>query len=154
MHYSIVFTIRRLWIILAASMAVMFTVLLYFGGEIYQKAPPIPEKVVVEGIDGAEGLPQVTVYERQHIQRGQNIWQVIGGMQRGSVWGHGSYLAPDWSADWLHREAKALLNIYSHRQHNKGFDDISQTEQEVLIAQKKMGTIYLAPQEKPLKYRA
>jgi nitric oxide reductase subunit B len=26
----------------------------------------------------------------------------------GSVWGHGAYQAPDWSADWLHREAVAL----------------------------------------------
>ena len=26
-------------------------------------------------------------------------------MEVGSVWGHGSYVAPDWTADWLHREA-------------------------------------------------
>ena len=32
----------------------------------------------------------------------------MGGMQQGSIWGHGSYVAPDWSADWLHREAVAL----------------------------------------------
>jgi nitric oxide reductase large subunit len=30
---------------------------------------------------------------------------------QGSIWGHGGYLAPDWSADWLHREALSLLNI-------------------------------------------
>jgi nitric oxide reductase subunit B len=34
----------------------------------------------------------------------------MGGMQQGSIWGHGSYVAPDWSADWLHREALALLD--------------------------------------------
>ncbi|MCZ6564960.1 MAG: hypothetical protein O6852_02350 [Gammaproteobacteria bacterium] len=32
-------------------------------------------------------------------------------MRQGSIWGHGSYLAPDWSADWLHREALALLAL-------------------------------------------
>jgi hypothetical protein len=32
-----------------------------------------------------------------------------GGQQVGSVWNHGSYVAPDWSADWLHREAFAPL---------------------------------------------
>ncbi|WP_221899859.1 hypothetical protein [Bathymodiolus platifrons methanotrophic gill symbiont] len=32
-------------------------------------------------------------------------------MQQGSIWGHGSYLAPDWSADWLHREALELLSL-------------------------------------------
>jgi len=26
-----------------------------------------------------------------------------GGQHMGSVWGHGAYLAPDWSADYLHR---------------------------------------------------
>jgi nitric oxide reductase subunit B len=26
-------------------------------------------------------------------------------MEIGSIWGHGSYVAPDWTADWLHREA-------------------------------------------------
>jgi nitric oxide reductase subunit B len=45
------------------------------------------------------------IYSKQDIEDGQNIWQTIGGMQQGSIWGHGSYLAPDWSADWLHREA-------------------------------------------------
>ncbi len=37
------------------------------------------------------------------------MWQSTGGMQQGSIWGHGGYLAPDWSADWLHREAVGLL---------------------------------------------
>lgn len=39
------------------------------------------------------------------IGQGQNVWQTMGGMEVGSVWGHGSYVAPDWTADWLHREA-------------------------------------------------
>ncbi len=38
----------------------------------------------------------------------------MGGMEQGSIWGHGSYVAPDWSADWLHREALALLDITAH----------------------------------------
>jgi nitric oxide reductase subunit B len=37
----------------------------------------------------------------------------MGGMQLGSIWGHGSYVAPDWSADWLHREAVAILNRWA-----------------------------------------
>jgi hypothetical protein len=40
---------------------------------------------------------------------------LAGGQQLGSVWGHGSYLAPDWSADWLHREAIALREIWAQR---------------------------------------
>src|SRR5690606_3298123 len=51
-----------------------------------------------------------TVYTRADIQRGRQVWQSMGGMQLGSLWGHGGYVAPDWSADWLHRESVALLN--------------------------------------------
>ena len=38
------------------------------------------------------------------VGRGQNVWQALGGMEVGSIWGHGSYVAPDWTADWLHQE--------------------------------------------------
>ena len=37
----------------------------------------------------------------------------MGGMQLGSIWGHGGYVAPDWSADWLHREAIAVLDLWA-----------------------------------------
>lgn len=40
--YNVIFTIKRLWIILLTSMVVMFSVLLYFGGQIYQMVPPMP----------------------------------------------------------------------------------------------------------------
>ncbi len=101
--YSSHFPIRRLWIILGSSMAVMFGTLLWFGAQIYQQAPPIPAAVVTEA--------GTTILTRADIERGQNVWQSIGGMQQGSIWGHGSYVAPDWSADWLHREALALLDV-------------------------------------------
>ena len=31
----------------------------------------------------------------------------------GPIWGHGSYVAPDWTADWLHREAMFILDRWS-----------------------------------------
>ena len=102
-HYQAQFSIRRLWAVFGASMLVMFGTLLYYGGQIYQAAPPIPARVVT-----ADGQ---TVYTQAQIERGQNLWQAMGGMQQGSIWGHGSYVAPDWSADWLHREALALLDL-------------------------------------------
>ncbi|MBC7174213.1 MAG: cbb3-type cytochrome c oxidase subunit I, partial [Polyangiaceae bacterium] len=36
--------------------------------------------------------------------------QSLGGMEVGSIWGHGSYVAPDWTADWLHRELVFILD--------------------------------------------
>lgn len=104
-NYASLFTIKRLWIILVVSLVLSFSALLYLGGQIYQQAPPIPN--AVQTFNG------MIIYTKQDIEDGQNIWQSTGGMQQGSIWGHGSYLAPDWSADWLHREAVNLLDIIS-----------------------------------------
>ena len=95
MHY------RNLWIGLFVVIAGSFAVLGYYGVEIYRKAPPIPERVVT-----ASGT---VLFTGQDIRDGQNVWQSTGGQQMGTVWGHGSYVAPDWSADFLHREAEWLL---------------------------------------------
>ena len=104
MHtYQETFSIKRLWIILSLGMLTMFSVLLFLGAEIYQQAPPIPQQVVAESGE--------VLYTKDDIQTGQNVWQSIGGMEQGSIWGHGSYLAPDWSAEWLHREAETLLKL-------------------------------------------
>src|SRR3954447_20692046 len=81
-------------------MVIMFGALLFFGFQIYQAKPPIPGAVRT-----ASGQ---VLFTSTDIQRGQNVWQSMGGMQQGSIWGHGSYVAPDWSADWLHREAVSL----------------------------------------------
>ncbi len=102
-EYSKTFTVKRLWLILLVSLVASFATLLYFGGQIYQQVPPIPAAVQTSAGE--------VVYTRADIERGQNIWQSMGGMQQGSIWGHGSYLAPDWSADWLHREAVLLLSL-------------------------------------------
>ena len=105
--YQTTFTVRRLWALLVVTMVIMFSILLYFGSKIYHEAPPIPGRVVTES--------GVLLFTLEDIQVGQNVWQSTGGMQQGSIWGHGSYLAPDWSADWLHREAEALLAMIAER---------------------------------------
>ncbi len=96
---------RKLWIILFAVLFGSFAVLLLIGRDIAIKAPPMPERVVTESGE--------TVYTRADIQRGRQVWQSMGGMQLGSIWGHGGYVAPDWSADWLHRESLALMNQWA-----------------------------------------
>ena len=98
-------TTRKLWIGLGALLIVSFSVLLWAGSEIFRAAPPMPEKVLVD--DGS------VLYTRADIETGRQVWQSIGGMQLGSIWGHGGYVAPDWSADWLHREAVEVLNIWA-----------------------------------------
>lgn len=93
---------RKLWGALAALLIASFAVLIWVGTEIHRTAPPMPESVL--GPDGA------TVFTRTDIETGRQVWQSVGGQQLGSIWGHGGYVAPDWSADWLHREAVAVLD--------------------------------------------
>lgn len=116
MRYNQLFTQKRLWVIFISSMLVMFSALLFLGNQIYHQAPPIPVTVELETGD--------IVFSKNDIEKGQNVWQSLGGMEQGSIWGHGSYLAPDWSADWLHREATALLNIYSIQRYNAEYKNL------------------------------
>jgi nitric oxide reductase large subunit len=92
----------RLWVALTAVVVLSFAVLGWYGVEIYRQSPPIPDKVVT-----ADGK---VLFTGQDIKDGQNVWQSMGGQEVGSIWGHGAYVAPDWSADYLHREAVAMLD--------------------------------------------
>ena len=58
-----------------------------------------------------------TLFTREEIEQGRIVWQSMGGQEVGTVWGHGAYIAPDWSADWLHREATWLLGHWAQAEH-------------------------------------
>ena len=99
---------RRLWIGLAVVLLVSFGVLGWVGSRIYQLAPPIPDRVVAT--DGR------VVFGPGEVAAGQDVWRSLGGMELGSIWGHGAYVAPDWTADWLHRELTSVLDEWSRRE--------------------------------------
>ncbi|HEY1043307.1 MAG TPA: nitric-oxide reductase large subunit, partial [Telluria sp.] len=107
---------RKLWTWLAIICVCSFAVLGWVGTEIYLKAPPISKVVNSQG---------EVLYTSEQVQQGQQAWRSAGGQQLGSVWGHGSYLAPDWSSDWLHREALALQDIYAQRDFGSPYADLS-----------------------------
>jgi nitric oxide reductase subunit B len=117
---------RKLWTALAVVITLSFIVLGYYGREIYREAPPVPDRVVT-----TEGT---LIFTSRDIDDGRSVWQSTGGQQLGSIWGHGAYTAPDWSADWLHREAVYILNTWATREFGKGFDNLAEEEQVVLKA--------------------
>lgn len=117
---------KKLWLWLLAVMTLSFGVLLYYGYEIYREAPPIPDKVVT-----ADGT---VLFTGQDIKDGQNVWQSLGGQQVGTIWGHGAYVAPDWSADWLHKEAVSMLNQYALSTDSVPFSQLSLERQAGLKA--------------------
>ena len=111
---------------LGATVAASFLVLIIFGVEIYRTAPPFPTKIVVS--DGE------VLYEGQDIKDGQNVWQSMGGQTVGSIWGHGAYIAPDWNADYLHRETEMLLELFAQKD-GKTYKDLPEDEQAKYLVQ-------------------
>ncbi|WP_263975556.1 hypothetical protein [Leptolyngbya sp. 7M] len=89
------------WLVLICL--VTFTVLISAGAAIYKNAPPIPATVV--------SPQQEIILTQDNIQSGQETYLARGGQHIGSVWGHGSYLAPDWTADVLHRWGLATAGV-------------------------------------------
>ena len=109
-------TFRGLW---TAFWVVMVASFLVLGGVGYQgikTAPPIPTEVVT-----TEGQ---VVFTGVTIQDGQNVWQSIGGQEIGSIWGHGAYVAPDWTADYLHRECVIILDGWAQQEGAANFDSL------------------------------
>ncbi len=117
---------KKLWILLISVFVISFAILGWVGTEIFRQAPPIPNQVVA-----ADGRVIIDVGA---VSDGQNVWQAMGGMQVGSIWGHGSYVAPDWTADYLHRECVFILNAWANKEAGKGFDALSADQQAVLKA--------------------
>ncbi len=117
----------RWWVALFVVFVGSFAVLLYMGAQINQAKPPIPDRVV-----DTSGRVIMT---GDDIIQGQKIWQSIGGQQIGSVWGHGAYVAPDWTADWLHREATFLLEQYAGP---GGFENLDPERKAALEARLKL----------------
>jgi nitric oxide reductase subunit B len=89
------------WLVLVCI--VTFSVLIFAGTAIYKNAPPIPAAIV--------SPQQKIILTRANIQSGQETYLARGGQHIGSIWGHGSYLAPDWTADFLHRWGLATAGI-------------------------------------------
>ena len=58
---------RKLWVTLAALLVASFSVLLWTGGQIYQQAPPMPERVVTPS--------GRVIYTREDIEVGRLVWQ-------------------------------------------------------------------------------
>ncbi|WP_299947363.1 nitric-oxide reductase large subunit [uncultured Microbulbifer sp.] len=115
---------RSLWWTLIGVLAVTFSILGYFGSEIYRKAPPIPNAFV-------SGNGEILTTKNK-ILDGQTSWQSVGGMQLGSIWGHGAYQAPDWTADWLHRELVNWLALAAQEEFGLRYESLTEKEKYAL----------------------
>jgi nitric oxide reductase subunit B len=117
-------SLRTLWIVLAVIVIVSFVGLGFVGRQIYLNMPPIPTEVVSQDGD--------VLFSRDDIERGRKVWQSMGGQQLGSIWGHGAYLTPDWSADWLHRELVLILDRWAMQDYRTRYDDLTSERRAAL----------------------
>lgn len=120
-------SLKQRWIWLGLSLFVAFLILGFFGRDVYRHAPPIPERIVNESGE--------VISTKDGILRGQQVWQRMGGQQVGSIWGHGAYQAPDWSADFLHRQTLALLDEYARQRFGKPHAALAAPDQAAIQQQ-------------------
>ena len=107
---------KKLWIAFGLIMLVSFSVLGGVGYKAINNGPPIPDKVVT-----ADGQ---VLFTGETIRDGQNVWQSTGGQEIGTIWGHGAYVAPDWSADYLHRQSEIVLNRWATQSGHPGYQSL------------------------------
>ncbi len=118
---------KKIWIGFITVVVLSFLALIWVGTEIYQTQPPIPDTVIVNETNEV-------IYTKEDIQTGQNVWESIGGMEVGSIWGHGSYVAPDWTADWIHREAVLMLDEWAKKDFNTTYELLDSERKAALKA--------------------
>jgi nitric oxide reductase subunit B len=92
----------------------------------YTNAPPIPLKVVDEA--------GKVLFTKQNIDAGQEVFLKYGLMEHGTLWGHGAYLGPDYTADYLHREAEIVQNVIARKKFGSTYEEIA-PEQKAVVSQ-------------------
>jgi nitric oxide reductase subunit B len=101
--------ISRAWVQAAALVFLFgFFVLGLLAYRTYQAEPPVPVRVVDPG--GRE------LFTGDDVRSGQKLFLRNGLMQYGSIFGHGAYLGPDFTADFLHRSALDVRDQYGGEQ--------------------------------------
>lgn len=120
---------KKYWWLLTFVLVGTFTILGFFGNEVYKQAPPIYN--ALETSDGK------IVYTKNDILDGQVIWQSIGGQQIGSIWGHGAYQAPDWTADWLHKELVNYQSLSANEKFGLDFNELTEEQKYSINMQMK-----------------
>ena len=93
---------------LQASLLVVlfgFLVLGILAYETYREDPPVAAKVV----DPAGRV----LFTKSDVEAGQKVFLNNGLMEYGSIFGHGAYLGPDYTDDYLHRAALSVRAQYA-----------------------------------------
>jgi nitric oxide reductase subunit B len=103
-----------------------FSVLSFVTVLTYTNAPPIPDQV--------KDSAGTVVFTGADIQQGQEVFLKYGLMEHGSLWGHGAYLGPDYSAEYLHRLSEVTRDTIATEKYGRLFAQLSPDEQSAASA--------------------
>jgi len=139
---------KKYWIAVVAVLIIGFSILGYLGTDVYHQVPPVPTAYVSQ--DGQ------VLFTKEDILHGQSAWQSTGGQSVGTVLGHGAYQAPDWTADWLHKEVSIMLDIKSQEAFGVLYNQLGPAQQAAVkevvkeeylgSAVRDDGTVVLSPE--------
>lgn len=93
-----------------------FSILILIAVTTYRNAPPIPDRAVTSS--GS------VIFTKQDVAAGQEVFLKYGLMNNGSVWGHGAYLGPDFTASYLHHMAVDLAGQIAVARFGRRYADL------------------------------
>ena len=101
-----------------------FAVLIYISVKAYKVSPPIPKKVINAAGD--------TVFTGEDILAGQQVFLKYALMENGTIWGHGAYLGPDFSAEYLHGLAEDVAEYQARERYQRGLEALEPAERQAV----------------------
>ncbi len=107
-------------------MIAAFSVLIFVAVRSYTDAPPIPNKVT-------DSKGQM-IFTSDDIEHGQEVFLKYGLMEDGTLLGHGAYLGPDYSAEYLHVEAVSVQKELAAKKYSIPYDSLTEDQKNSIIA--------------------
>lgn len=119
--------LSRWWVRSVVLIVVLcFAVLIWVAISAYENAPPIPAKVV--DVSGK------TLFTGGDILSGQEVFLKHGLMENGTIWGHGAYLGPDFSAEYLHTLALHTGDVLGRKAFGRPMEELDQGKKAMASA--------------------
>jgi nitric oxide reductase subunit B len=97
-----------------------FAILILLSLKAYQDAPPIPVKAVAPNGE--------VVFTADDVSAGQAVFLKYGLMDNGTIWGHGAYLGPDFTAQTLHGLALHLAGRIAQTRFQSAYANLRANE--------------------------
>jgi nitric oxide reductase subunit B len=106
------------------TMVVGFALLILLTTKAYVNAPPIPAQVT----DPAGTI----LFTDADVIDGQQVFLKYGLMDNGTIWGHGAYLGPDFSAQYLHNWALDIGDHAARERFKRGYGELAPEERAAI----------------------